>query len=238
MPFQRAGVRVERHEGIRVEVVARTVGAVKIRIGIARAPVDEVQIGVVRAGLPRGPAAARPRIDLFGPRLAARLARSGHGPEPPDLLAILRIVGVEKSANRVFSSGDAHDDLVLDDERRDGAGVALLVVGQLDVPHGLAGPGVERDEVRVERGHEQAIAVDREAAIHEAAAHLERLLRRQLILIAPELLPGSAVDGPGVVERAGRVQHAVHDEGGRLEFLSGKRHAVLEGPLRGQLSHV
>ena len=56
-------------------------------------------------------------------------------------------------------------------------GITLLVVGELHVPDLFAGLGVERDQVRVERRHEQPIAVDREAAVHEAAAHFEVRLR-------------------------------------------------------------
>ena len=62
-------------------------------------------------------------------------------------------------------AGDADDHLVLDDQRRDGHRVAGLVVRELDVEQHAAGLHVERDEVRVERDHEQPIAEDAEAAI-------------------------------------------------------------------------
>jgi len=47
--------------------------------------------------------------------------------------------------------------------RRDCEGVGLMVVSGHDVPEEVAGLGVERDDVGVERGHEEPIAEDGEA---------------------------------------------------------------------------
>ena len=49
-------------------------------------------------------------------------------------------------------------------------GVAVLVVLQRRVPHDGAGLHVEREQVRVERGHEQLVAEHAEAAVDQPAA--------------------------------------------------------------------
>ena len=57
MPFELAGVGIEREDAIGVEVVARTNGAVEIRGRIAGAPLQSVEPRVIGAGHPGGAAA-------------------------------------------------------------------------------------------------------------------------------------------------------------------------------------
>ena len=76
----------------------------------------------------------------------------------------------------------------------------------------------------------EAIAVDGEAAIDQAAADAARPSRHGP-LVAPDLPAGLAVDRPGVVLRAGDVEHAVDDDRRRFE-LAGD--AGLKRPLRGR----
>ena len=87
--------------------------------------------------------------------------------------------------------------------------------------------------MRVERDHEQPIAEGREAAVHQAAADLQAFW--QLALVVPDLPAGAPVDRPGVIERAGDVEHAVDHERRRLELVDD---AGLKRPLRGQLIDV
>ena len=163
VPAQPAGVDVERDHRIAVEVVALAALAVVIRSGIAGAEVGEVQLGIVRRGDPDARSAARPRITR--PRVVARLARPRNREEPPGALAGIRVVGVDEAAASVLAAGRADDHLVLDDQRRDRRGIALLEVLHHHVPHDVAGLHVEGEEVRVERGHEQLVAENAEAAV-------------------------------------------------------------------------
>ena len=82
----------------------------------------------------------------------------------------------------------------------------------------LAGLRVDRDQVRVDRAHEQRVAENREAAVDAAAAR-PRLERRACIR-GPERPAGAA--SSATTSYAGglhRVQHAVDDQRRRLEFL-------------------
>ena len=80
--------------------------------------------------------------------------------------------------------------------------------------------------------HEQTIAEHAEAAVDGRDVAVGEV-GRQRPLIAPERPPGVRVEGPGVVERAGQVHHAVGDE--RRAFESAARDdAGLERPLRGE----
>ena len=84
------------------------------------------------------------------------------------------------------------------------------------LPELLAGLGVERDHMGIERGAEHLAVVDRGAAIDDAAADDARRLRRILDLGLPDLLAGLDVDRHrGVVGRD--VDHALIDD--RLRFL-------------------
>src|SRR5262249_376054 len=110
----------------------RVAGAVEHRIGL----------GIVGADQPGHTAAVLPAVAL--PGVVAGLARTGHGPGPPHLLAGLDVVGLQAAARAVFAAAEAGDDLVLHDERRRGDHRALLVVDDLGDPQLLAGLGVER----------------------------------------------------------------------------------------------
>ena len=58
---------------------------------------------------------------------------------------------------------------------------------------------------------------------------------RQLTLGVPDLLAGSRVDRPRMVERTGHVEHAVQDERRRFELVDD---AGLECPLRSELTGI
>ena len=119
-------------------------------------------------------------------------------------------------ANAVLAAGGADDHLVLDHQRRDRRRMPGLVVLERRVPHDRAGLHVERDQVRVERGHEQLVAEHAEAAVDEAAAR--RQVRRQLAAIAPDLAAGPRIDRPREVLRAGDVEHVVAQQRRRFEI--------------------
>src|SRR5690348_9543958 len=104
MPLQLARVRIEREERAGVQVVARPALAVPVRVRVADAPIEQVQLRIVGARQPRRAAAALP--DLAFPRVAARLAGSGNRVEAPDAIAGRRIVRVEEAAVRELAAGD------------------------------------------------------------------------------------------------------------------------------------
>src|SRR6185436_18561910 len=106
-------------------VVAEPVGAVHLRPGVARAPIEQVERGIVRTGDPGRRAAALPRVAL--PGVVARFAVAGDRVEAPRPFSRLGVVGVDETANAVLAAGHADDDLVLHDERR--AGDFLARVG-------------------------------------------------------------------------------------------------------------
>src|SRR6185436_6255544 len=98
------------------EVVALAILAEVVRIRIARAPVEQVELRIVAAGLPGGTAAARQHVRIR-PGLAARLAARRNRVEAPDACTGLRIVRIDEPARRDVAAGNADNHLVLDDER-------------------------------------------------------------------------------------------------------------------------
>src|SRR5262249_61802553 len=139
VPLQFSSVRVDGEQRARVEVVAGAIVAVVIRIGIAGAVVQQVEIRIVAAGHPRGRAASRSVLRVW-PRLAGGLAWIRNRVEPPDARACRRVVGVDVAAARKIAAGDADDDLVPDDERSGGDGVRIFQIADGDVPDDGAGP--------------------------------------------------------------------------------------------------
>ena len=147
------------------------------------------------------------------------------------------IVGIDESARRIFTARDADDHLVADHERRQRGGVADLVVGEHGVPENRAAPAIEREQVRVERDHEQPVAKDGEATIHWRRRAVGEI-GGQLAPVLPERPARAGVDRPREVVGAGHVQHAVEGERRRLEPAAARGRARLEGPLCGETMHV
>ena len=114
IPFELAGIGIERDEGVGVEIGAHAIAAVEIRRGIAGAPVDQIEVRIVGAGVPGGTAAQLPGIAR--PCFGAGLAGRGNRVEAPDQLAGLGVEGVEIAAVGDFASGDAGDDFILHED--------------------------------------------------------------------------------------------------------------------------
>src|SRR5262249_11890211 len=133
MPTHFPGINVERDKTVRIEVVARALVAVPIRAGIADAPIQEPEFGIVGTGHPRRAAAvlrafATPSLVgdfVFGTR---------NGPETPDLRTGLGVVRIEKPADPRLAAGHAGDDLTVDRQRRAGHAIAQRVIDHFGRP--------------------------------------------------------------------------------------------------------
>src|SRR5262249_12313002 len=150
-------------EAVRALAVFGIVG-----LGVADAPIDQVELGIVGAVLPGRAAAVLPGV-VLGPGLRARLARRRNGVAPPQVLSGVGIPAVEEAARGAVAAGDAADHDAVRDQRRDDAGVALLVVGEFLLPELASGLHVEREDVRVDLLAKQLAVVDGGAAAHDDA---------------------------------------------------------------------
>ena len=238
MPAQRARVGVDREQRTGIEVVAFAIVAVVVGIWIAGAVIEQVELRVITSGDPRRSAAACGYIGIR-PRLAAQLAGIRNRIEAPDAPARLRVVRVDVAAAGEVAAGDADDHFVLHDQRRRRDRVRFLQIADGHVPEDRAGLAFERDQMRVERAHVEAIAEQRESAIHRAAAHRRREIRRQRARVLPDRPAGPRVERERLVVVARDVRHAVDDERRVFEAASGKAGDVgLEQPVRCELRHV
>src|SRR5262245_14766701 len=154
--LDRAGGRIERHDGAGVEIIS---GALIAHPGaaIAGAPERQIGLGIIGASDPDRGAAGLPLIALR-PCFAAGLARCRHHVGLPQLLAGLRIIGGDEAPHAELPAGDADQNLAVNDKRRQRHVVALLVISDLRGPRFLAGLGIERDQHRVRRRKEHLVA--------------------------------------------------------------------------------
>ena len=214
MPFDLAGLRFQREHRAGVEIVAGAHRGVE-RSGIADAPIDRVQLRIIGAGDPGRSAAEFPGVAL--PGVAAGLVGGRDGVGAPQMLAGFRVPAVDEAAGAELGAGDAGQHDAVGDQRRHRHRIAFLDVGGLLTPDFLAGLGIERDDIGVERGAEDLALVERGAAIDDAAAHDPRRFRRIFDLGLPDLLAGLGVDRHrGRV--GGDVEDALVDD--RLRFLA------------------
>ncbi len=150
------------------------------------------------------------------------------------MLAVGRIPAVDEIAGTEFGAGDAGHDDAVGDLRCAGHGVAALHFGDVGFPELLAGLGIERDQLCVERAADDLAFIQRSAPVDDATADDARCLRRILDLGLPELFAGLGVDRDrGAVGR--NIQHALIDQ--RLRFF-GAVIVIAQIPGRNQMLDV
>ena len=147
------------------------------------------------------------------PGLVARLARRGHGPPPPQLLAGERIVRDHDARLRPAprpAAPPGHDPAVGDDRAGAVAGRCLPVVEDLRLPRGLAGRRVERVGVVVVADVDDEPIVDGDVP-HAAgvAAHVLVDVLRQVAAVLPDEVAGHRIDGLDDVAAVRHVERAV-----------------------------
>ena len=219
MPCERAVLRPQRERRARVERIVEVRGAAACAhpwLRLRRAPIGQIEIGIVAAGDPRLAADAQV-IRQFAPRLRSRLAGSRDRVEFPQLLAGCRIVPADPAAvvPVPIASDKAVDDDAFDHDGAGGVCVALRAVGNGRRPHLFAGACVERDEPRVGCRDEHPVLVDRHVA-HRGDP--SRLVRAHMVF--PNELAGSRVERLDEIQRVGEIHDAVVNDGRRLVGLA------------------
>src|SRR6185436_17685487 len=143
VPLVRAGLQIERDDRCGEEVVPAALRPIVVGAGVARGDIDQAELRIDRGLRPDRTAAVRPRVAL--PCLVTLLARTGHRPELPHLLAGLRVVGPELTAAALIATGDAdvYKAVVIGRRR---TRVALARGRQLCLPDERARTLIERDE--------------------------------------------------------------------------------------------
>src|SRR5262249_25768898 len=84
--------------------------------------------------------------------------------------------------------------------------------------------------MRVERGHEQAIAEETEPAV-DGCLRAVGEIGGQLAAVLPERTAGARVERPCEIVGAGNVEDAVRDQRRRLEASAARHRAGLKGPV-------
>src|SRR5271168_3205114 len=103
MPFQFAGIGIQRHETARVEIVTRAHITEHDGARIPRTPESQIGLRIVGSGDPGGTAAVLPT--LAGPGLATQLTLAGHGVEAPYAFAGVGVISIDESARAELGPG-------------------------------------------------------------------------------------------------------------------------------------
>ncbi len=155
------------------------------------------------------------------------------GVERPQQLAVLGVKGFHEAADAIFAAVCADQHLALHDGRRHRLAVAELGIGDIHLPDLVAGPGIERHQLGVERREIDLVLIEFDAPIVRAAAIGGD--RSERMLVVPELLAGLGVERVHMAERGGDIHHTIDHDRRRFEGLA---HVGLEDPGRMQLLHV
>ena len=214
-----------RYHAFGVQIIAPAHFAVEIRRGIARAPVDQVQFGIVAAGQPGVASGSLPGVPR--PSLVSRFTGLRNHIPAPTPLTRNSIVGIQPAVKPVIAGRDSDDDFVLHHHRSDGAPVALGGLCQFDCPQPVARSGIERHEVSVGRTEVDAVAIQGYTPVWPP-------LHGRFKTIFPNPASGACIERIYLV-RLRDVHHAIRDQRDRLQ-AGGARH--MKYPLRDQRPHV
>src|SRR6185437_6646048 len=107
---------------------------------------------------------------IAGPRIVAGFTGAWYCVELPQLLAGRYVVGSDKSAKTRFSTRRSNKHFVIDHERRCGARITQLWIGDRDIPDNAPIRRIECHQTAVERPHEQSVAVNCKPAVYQTAA--------------------------------------------------------------------
>src|SRR5690606_17393566 len=121
------------------------------------------------------------------PGFGTRLARSGDGPQLPQLLAAFGRVRSQKTADAAVAARDAHNPPILDGHGRNRAMVAVGRVGIGLIPNGCPGDAVQRHQMTIAGDEVDAVAENRCAAA--LALHLNVWL-----LVLPDKPAGRRIE--------------------------------------------
>ena len=231
IPGQRAIGDVHRQRGAGVE---RGVGGAEAAagghpgLGLRGPPVDEPESRVVAAGGPGVPAATQVQGEV-APGVPARFPRPRDGVGPPQLHPGVRVVRGDEAAvlEEALAAVDAVDDPPLHHDGTRHVGVSLAGVGDLCVPHGLAGARVERHQARVLGGHEHVALIQRQVAQLVEAPGTDVV--GEFAPVLPQQIAAGRVQRLDDVARVGEKHDPVEHQRGRLVG------AIGHGPHPGQL---
>src|SRR5205814_5670834 len=130
-----------------IEVVSWTNSAFKIRRRIAGTPVQQIKLGIIRAGHPRASAAVQ--VQVTRPAFGTEFAGSGDGPETPGKFSGERVVGCDEAANSIITARSTDYDFVLHDQRCGGRAVIFVPVCVGDIPNQVTRARVQAEQVRI-----------------------------------------------------------------------------------------
>ena len=170
IPDKLPGVGIQGHDGASEEIVAGAPLACEHGIGIARAPIQQVELRVIRSGHPRHAASVEDGVGVVGPRFRARLAGVRIGVPAPLDRSGLRIQGLKETPNIRNIPGHADDHVIAYNQRRHCREVTELWIGELDDPANAAILGIETDQMRVGRSKVEPILVHAQSAIADVVA--------------------------------------------------------------------
>src|SRR5215467_4059862 len=163
IPLQFASLGVQRDGGTGEQVIALADIPVHVRTRISYAPIKKIEIWIITAGQPGGPAASFPAVSL--PGVVPKLAGTGNRVESPEPLSGGGIIRIQETANAELSSGNADNHFIANRQGSRSNGVPLHGVGYLCLPKHTPGPRIQRNHSRIQGAEEEAVAQQRNPAI-------------------------------------------------------------------------
>ena len=117
--------RPDREHAVREQAIQTFARPGIVWLRIARSPIDQIELGIVRTGAPRRASALRPGVAVLRPRLGTGLAGRRDGVSAPQFLPGVGIPAVEEPARGGLSTGHAGNQHAVGNDRPTGGVVAI-----------------------------------------------------------------------------------------------------------------
>ncbi len=147
-PFERAGARIQHHDGVGEQIGARAIGLVDVRPGIAHR-YEQLASGNVQGHCPPDTATAGLRGAGSLPGLGADFLAHGDGIEAPQFASGLGIKGHDPAARARLTAADTHIDHAAPRQGRRCGGFAQARCADDGLPQQLAGRRIQCDQAGI-----------------------------------------------------------------------------------------
>ncbi len=208
-PHQLPRIRIQRNQRAGVEIIARPRAAVQNRSRVPGSPVNQIQLGIICPGNPR-----------HSSRGLLRSPSRWRAIPLPLRLPRLRIDRPDIAGEIIQISGNAHQHVVPDSERRHGGPVTLLDIGNDHVPAHGSIVRIQGHQVCIRRQKVEISLVHRDATMPDMKPFVLR------VVVMPDLVAGARIDCPDIVGNR-EVQNPVDQQRRRLDL---RRLLGLESP--------
>ena len=230
VPFVGAGIEVDCDDRVGIEVVTGTFRAIQIRRGIADDEERGFRFQINRRRHPHATAEGFVEVAAIfcegfffrcyvalhvTVRCVVRIPNAfvtffRNRVERPPQFTVIGVISFDEATDAVLAAVGADQHFTVDRNRRHGFGITEFGIGDFGFPKELSGFRVERNQLGIQRAHEQLAVQRSDASVVRTAAECRD--RAHFMFVMPELFAGNRVNCVDMVIGCRQEHYAIDDQ--------------------------